>query len=33
VKTANTPAPVEGVIGKDSTNAKDTAAIAKVAMK
>jgi cytochrome c oxidase subunit 2 len=33
VKTANTPAPVEGGIGKDSTNTKDTAAVAKIAMK
>jgi cytochrome c oxidase subunit II len=34
VKTANAaPAPVEGVIGVDSTKVKDTAAIAKVAMK
>jgi cytochrome c oxidase subunit 2 len=33
VKTANTPAPVEGGTGKDSTSTKDTAAIAKIAMK
>jgi cytochrome c oxidase subunit 2 len=33
VKTANAPKPLEGGIGTDSTNAKDTAAIAKVAMK
>ncbi|MFV5700546.1 cytochrome c oxidase subunit II [Flavobacterium sp. XS2P12] len=33
VKTANTPAPVEGGTGKDSTNTKDTAAVAKIAMK
>ena len=33
VKTANTPAPVEGGMGKDSTKAIDTAAMAKIAMK
>lgn len=34
VKTANAaPAPVDGEVGKDSTKAKDTAAIAKIAMK
>ena len=33
VKTANTPKPVEGGMGADSTKAKDTAAIAKIAMK
>jgi len=34
VKTANAaPAAVEGEVGKDSTKAKDTAAIAKIAMK
>ncbi|MFV8373693.1 cytochrome c oxidase subunit II [Flavobacterium sp. LB1P62] len=33
VKAANAPAPVEGRTGKDSTGAKDTAAIAKIAMK
>ena len=33
VKVANAPKPVEGVISKDSTKAKDTAAIAKIAMK
>jgi cytochrome c oxidase subunit II len=34
VKAANAaPAPVEGAIGADSTKSKDTAAIAKVAMK
>lgn len=33
VKTANAPKPVEGSIGVDSTKAKDTAAIAKIAMK
>ena len=33
VKTANTPKPVEGGMGTDSTKAKDTAAIAKIAMK
>jgi len=34
VKAANTPKPVEGgAVGKDSTKAKDTAAIAKIAMK
>ena len=33
VKTAATPAPVEGAIGSDTTKAKDTAAIAKVVMK
>jgi cytochrome c oxidase subunit 2 len=33
VKTANTPKPVEGGVGTDSTKAKDTAAIAKIAMK
>ncbi|MES2574556.1 MAG: cytochrome c oxidase subunit II [Bacteroidota bacterium] len=34
VKAANaTPAQVEGEVGKDSTKAKDTAAIAKIAMK
>ena len=33
VKTANTPKPVEGEVEKDSTKAKDTAAIAKIAMK
>ncbi|HSN48570.1 MAG TPA: hypothetical protein VLR29_07400, partial [Flavobacterium sp.] len=34
VKTANaTPVPAEGAVGKDSTKAKDTAAIAKIALK
>ena len=33
VKTANTPKPVEGGVGTDSTKTKDTAAIAKIAMK
>jgi cytochrome c oxidase subunit 2 len=33
VKVANEPKPVEGAVGKDSTKAKDTAAIAKIAMK
>ncbi len=33
VKVANAPKPVEGAVGKDSTKAKDTAAIAKIAMK
>ena len=33
VKTANAPKPAEGSIGVDSTKAKDTAAIAKIAMK
>jgi cytochrome c oxidase subunit 2 len=34
VKTANAaPAAVEGGVGQDSTKAKDTAAIAKIAMK
>lgn len=33
VKVANAPKPVEGVISKDSTKAKDTAAIVKIAMK
>ena len=33
VKTANTPAPVEGGMGKDSTKAIDTSAMAKIAMK
>jgi len=33
VKTANAPKPVEGAISTDSTKAKDTAAIAKIAMK
>jgi cytochrome c oxidase subunit 2 len=33
VKAANAPKPVEGEVGKDSTKAKDTAAIAKIAMK
>ena len=33
VKIANTPKPVEGGMGTDSTKAKDTAAIAKIAMK
>lgn len=34
VKAANaSPAPVEGEVGKDSTKAKDTAVIAKIAMK
>ena len=33
VKTANAPAPVEGGMGKDSTKAIDTAAMAKIAMK
>jgi cytochrome c oxidase subunit II len=33
VKTANAPKPVEGAMGKDSTKAKDTAVIAKIAMK
>ena len=33
VKAANSPKPVEGAISTDSTTAKDTAAIAKIAMK
>ena len=33
VKTANTPAPVEGGMGKDSTKAIDTSAMPKIAMK
>jgi len=33
VKAANAPKPVDGAVGKDSTKAKDTAAIAKIAMK
>jgi len=33
VKAANAPKPVEGATGVDSTKAKDTAAIAKIAMK
>ncbi|WP_035669776.1 cytochrome c oxidase subunit II [Flavobacterium sp. 83] len=33
VKTSKIPAPVEGGTGKDSTSAKDTAAVAKIAMK
>ena len=33
VKAANEPKPVDGAISNDSTKAKDTAAIAKVAMK
>ncbi len=33
VKEANAPKPVEGGIGTDSTKAKDTASIAKMAMK
>lgn len=33
VKTSKTPAPVEGGTGKDSTSTKDTAAVAKIAMK
>ena len=33
VKAANAPKPVEGGVGSDSTKAKDTAAIAKMAMK
>lgn len=33
VKTANAPKPVEGGVGTDTTKAKDTAAIAKIAMK
>ncbi|MFV5688732.1 cytochrome c oxidase subunit II [Flavobacterium sp. ZT3R25] len=33
VKASKTPAPVEGGTTKDSTGAKDTAAIAKIAMK
>lgn len=33
VKTANAPKPVEGEVGTDSTKTKDTAAIAKIAMK
>ncbi len=33
VKAANAPKPVEGAVGIDSTKAKDTAAIAKIAMK
>jgi cytochrome c oxidase subunit 2 len=33
VKTANAPKPVEGGVGADSTKTKDTAAIAKIAMK
>ncbi|HAH53985.1 MAG TPA: cytochrome C oxidase subunit II [Flavobacterium sp.] len=33
VKTANAPKPVEGGVGTDSTKAKDTVAIVKMAMK
>jgi cytochrome c oxidase subunit 2 len=33
VITANAPKPVEGEIGADTTKTKDTAAIAKMAMK
>jgi cytochrome c oxidase subunit 2 len=33
VKTSKTPAPAEGGTGKDSTSTKDTAAVAKIAMK
>jgi cytochrome c oxidase subunit 2 len=33
VKLANTPKPVEGGVGVDSTNGKDTASIGKMAMK
>ena len=33
VKTANAPKPVEGGVGTDTTKAKDTSAIAKIAMK
>jgi cytochrome c oxidase subunit 2 len=33
VKTSNAPKPVEGGVGTDTTKAKDTAAIAKIAMK
>ncbi len=33
VKTANAPKPVEAGVGTDTTKAKDTAAIAKIAMK
>ncbi len=33
VKAANAPKPVEGGVESDSTQAKDTAAIAKIAMK
>ena len=33
VKAANAPKPVEGCVESDSTQAKDTAAIAKIAMK
>jgi cytochrome c oxidase subunit 2 len=33
VKTANAPKPVEGAVNPDSTKAKDTATIAKIAMK
>jgi cytochrome c oxidase subunit 2 len=33
VKTANAPKPVEGGVGADSTKTKETAAIAKIAMK
>jgi cytochrome c oxidase subunit 2 len=33
VKTANAPKPVEGGTGVDSTKAKDSSAIAKIAMK
>ncbi|MFV5691634.1 cytochrome c oxidase subunit II [Flavobacterium sp. LT1R49] len=33
VKVSKTPAPAEGETGKDSTGTKDTAAIAKIAMK
>jgi cytochrome c oxidase subunit 2 len=33
VKTANAPKPVEGEMGADTTKTKDTAAIAKMAMK
>ncbi|MFV5686822.1 cytochrome c oxidase subunit II [Flavobacterium sp. GB2R13] len=33
VKTSKTPAPAEGGTGKDSSSTKDTAAVAKIAMK
>ena len=33
VKEANTPAPVEGAISKDSLKSKDTVAVSKIAMK
>ncbi|MFV5698272.1 cytochrome c oxidase subunit II [Flavobacterium sp. ZT3R17] len=33
VKTSKTPAPAEGGTGKDSTSTKDTAVVAKIAMK